>query len=68
MKKDFMAVIGILLFIAGHDYTRRQAEYTATQITPAKSTFTKAPGTSFFKALPVLVFRTNKTALNNYHL
>ncbi len=63
-----MAVIGILLFMAGYDYTRRQAEYTATQSTPAKSAFTKTSGTLFFKALPMFVSRTNRTAFNTYHL
>ena len=68
MKKIFMAVIGSLLFMAGYDYTRRQAEYTATQSAPVKSAFTKTSGTSFLKALPVFVFRTNKAAFTNYHL
>jgi hypothetical protein len=61
MKKVIMVVIGSLLFVAGYNYTRRQAEYAASQSTLVKPTLTKTPVILPFKVLPTFVLQTDRS-------
>ncbi|UFH55206.1 hypothetical protein [Spirosoma sp. KNUC1025] len=61
MKRLIMIFIGILLFAAGYNYTRRQAEYVAHQTLSTKSIQAKLPVILPFKTLPSLVFRADKS-------
>ncbi|WP_461100855.1 hypothetical protein [Spirosoma koreense] len=56
MKRIIMVILGTLLFIAGYSYTRRQAEYAATQSALTKPAYAKAPVVLPLKALPTFAF------------
>ena len=60
MKKIIMAVIGILLFVAGHNYIRRQAEYKMANKMVATPAYAMPATTSPLKSLPIFAFRLNK--------
>ena len=61
MKKITIAFFGVLLFIAGHKYTRRQAAYMATKNWVVPSAYTTPPITYPLKTLPVFAFRLDKS-------
>lgn len=56
MKKVVIVVVGSLLFIAGYNYTRRQAEYSAVQNTTIKPTQAKILPVFRLRASPTLEF------------
>ena len=56
-----MIIIGSLLFMAGYDYTRRQAEYAANQGVVTKTAQTKNPEVLPSKPLPSFVFRADNS-------
>lgn len=67
MKKVIMIIIGSLLFVAGYSYTRRQAEYAATQSTSARPIpiRIKTPVVSPFKTLSTSIFGLQKLLISN---